>query len=72
MDCSLEDDLDGSNDQQDSEIELFVNNVVCTFALSCKLNLRKIAMEAANVIYKRDHAVRITLTSIDRHRSFSS
>lgn len=55
--CSVEDDLDASNDQQDSEIELFVNNVVCTFALSCKLNLRKIAMEAANVIYKRDHAM---------------
>jgi transcription initiation factor TFIID TATA-box-binding protein len=45
------------NNQQEPEIELFVNNVVCSFALGCKLNLRKIAMEAANVIYKRDHAV---------------
>jgi transcription initiation factor TFIID TATA-box-binding protein len=45
------------DNQQDPEIELFVNNVVCSFALGCKLNLRKIAMEAANVIYKRDHAV---------------
>lgn len=43
----------------DSEIELFVNNVVCSFALGCQLNLRKIAMEAANVIYRRDHAVRL-------------
>jgi TATA-box binding protein (TBP) (component of TFIID and TFIIIB) len=43
--------------QQDPEIELFVNNIVCTFALGCKLNLRKIAMEAANVIYKRGQAV---------------
>ncbi|CAF3747878.1 unnamed protein product [Adineta steineri] len=45
------------NNSQDQEIEIFVNNVVCTFALGCKLNLRKIAMEAANVIYKRDQAM---------------
>jgi transcription initiation factor TFIID TATA-box-binding protein len=45
------------DNQQDPEIELFVNNVVCSFALGCKLNLRKIAMEAANVIYKRENAV---------------
>ena len=47
------------HNEQDSEIELFVSNVVCSFALGCKLNLRKIALEAANVIYKRDHAVSI-------------
>ena len=41
----------------ESEIELFVNNVVCSFALGCQLNLRKIAMEAANVIYRRDQSV---------------
>lgn len=41
----------------DSEIELFVNNVVCSFALGCQLNLRKIAMEAANVIYRRDQSM---------------
>ncbi|CAF0984376.1 unnamed protein product [Rotaria sp. Silwood1] len=53
---SLGNDIDIERTQQDSEIELFVNNIVCSFALGCKLNLRKIAMEAANVIYKRDHA----------------
>ncbi|CAF3781369.1 unnamed protein product [Adineta steineri] len=50
-------DIDTQNNQQDPEIELFVNNIVCTFALGCKLNLRKIAMEAANVIYKRGNAM---------------
>ncbi|CAF0767608.1 unnamed protein product [Rotaria sordida] len=45
------------NNSQDQEIEIFVNNVVCSFALGCKLNLRKIAIEAANVIYKRDQAM---------------
>ena len=54
---SLDTDIDLDNDSQDPEIELFVNNVVCSFALSCKLNLRKIAMEGANVIYERAHAV---------------
>ncbi|CAF1334367.1 unnamed protein product [Rotaria sordida] len=53
----LGNDIDIDRNQHDSEIELFVNNVVCSFALGCKLNLRKIAMEAANVIYKRDHAM---------------
>lgn len=48
--------LDESN-CQDPEIELIVNNVVCSFALGCKLNLRKIAMEGANVIYRREHAM---------------
>ncbi|CAF2671085.1 unnamed protein product [Rotaria sp. Silwood2] len=45
------------NNSQDQEIEIFVNNVVGSFALGCKLNLRKIAMEASNVIYKRDQAM---------------
>ena len=46
-----------TDETDDSEIELSVNNVVCSFASGCQLNLRKIAMEAANVIYKRDQAV---------------
>lgn len=51
------DELKTSDDSNESEIELSVNNVVCSFASGCKLNLRKIAMEAANVIYKRDQAM---------------
>ncbi|CAF1231221.1 unnamed protein product [Adineta ricciae] len=46
-----------TNIPQDEEIEIFINNVVCTFALGCKLNLRKIAMEASNVIYKREQSM---------------
>jgi transcription initiation factor TFIID TATA-box-binding protein len=45
------------NNSQDQEIEIFINNVVCSFALCCKLDLRKIAKEAANVIYKREQAM---------------
>ena len=53
---------------EDSEIELFVNNVVCSFALGCQLNLRKIAMEAANVIYRRDQSVSSTVEFFRFHR----
>jgi TATA-box binding protein (TBP) (component of TFIID and TFIIIB) len=53
----LGNDIHLENNSQDPEIEIFVNNVVGSFALGCKLNLRKIAMEAANVIYKRDQAM---------------
>lgn len=45
------------NGPQDQEIEIFVNNVVCSFSLCCKLDLRKIAKQAANVIYKREQAM---------------
>jgi len=45
------------NNSQDQEIEIFVNNVVCSFSLCCKLDLRRIAKEAANVIYKREQAM---------------
>ncbi|UJR20742.1 hypothetical protein I4U23_023860 [Adineta vaga] len=54
---SITNDVDITNNSQEPEIELYVNNIVCSFALGCQLNLRKIAMEAANVIYKRGHAM---------------
>lgn len=47
------------NCSQDQELEIFVNNVVSSFALGCSLNLRKIATEGAHVIYKRDQSVKI-------------
>lgn len=45
------------NNSQDPEIEIFVNNVVSSFSLGCPLNLRKIALEGTNVIFKRDQAM---------------
>ena len=39
------------------EIEIAINNVVCSFAVRCHLNLRRVATEGANVIYKREHGV---------------
>lgn len=55
--CEENDDQSLMNGSQDQELEIFVNNVVCSFTLSCSLDLRRIAKEAANVIYKRDQAM---------------
>ena len=40
------------------EIEIAINNVVCSFAVRCHLNLRTIATNGINVIYKRENGVR--------------
>lgn len=42
----------------DVALDILITNVVCVFRTRCHLNLRKIALEGANVIYKRDVGVR--------------
>lgn len=39
------------------EVDIAVNNVVCSFSLQCHINLKNLAMEGANVIYKRENNV---------------
>nr|XP_023402399.1 TATA box-binding protein-like protein 1 [Loxodonta africana] len=41
----------------DVALDILITNVVCVFRTRCHLNLRKIALEGANVIYKRDVGV---------------
>ena len=43
--------------EQAPTINIVINNVVCTFATRCHLNLKKIATEGANVIYRRENGV---------------
>ncbi|KAK6489031.1 TATA box-binding protein-like protein 1 isoform X1 [Huso huso] len=38
----------------DVALDIIITNVVCVFRTRCHLNLRKIALEGSNVIYKRD------------------
>uniref|UniRef100_A0A8C0RTY4 TATA box-binding protein-like 1 n=1 Tax=Canis lupus familiaris TaxID=9615 RepID=A0A8C0RTY4_CANLF len=38
----------------DVALDILITNVACVFRTRCHLNLRKIALEGANVIYKRD------------------
>ena len=44
-------------EEEGPEINIDINNVVSSFSVRCHLNLKKIAMEGANVIYKRENGV---------------
>ena len=46
----------------DVALDILITNVVCVFRTRCHLNLRKIALEGANVIYKRDVGVSIRIS----------
>ncbi|XP_064269305.1 TATA box-binding protein-like 1 isoform X1 [Passer domesticus] len=48
----------------DVALDILITNVVCVFRTRCHLNLRKIALEGANVIYKRDVGVFINVFTI--------
>ena len=39
------------------EVDIAVNNVVSSFSVRCHLNLRRVALEGINVIYKRENNV---------------
>lgn len=47
--------MDSSNDEA---LDIIVTNVVATFRTRCHLNLRTIALEGSNVIYKPEVGVR--------------
>lgn len=47
--------MDSSNDEA---LDIIVTNVVATFRTRCHLNLRTIALEGTNVIYKPEAGVR--------------
>uniref|UniRef100_A0A8C5M2Y7 TATA box-binding protein-like 1 n=1 Tax=Leptobrachium leishanense TaxID=445787 RepID=A0A8C5M2Y7_9ANUR len=40
--------------ESDVALDILITNVVCVFRTRCHLNLRKIALEGVNVIYKRE------------------
>ncbi|CAH0392945.1 unnamed protein product [Bemisia tabaci] len=39
------------------EIDIVINNVVCSFSVRCHLNLRQIALNGCNVEYKREYGM---------------
>lgn len=39
------------------EIDIVINNVVCSFSVRCHLNLRQIALHGTNVEYRRENGV---------------
>lgn len=50
---ALQDQTNGTQ----TEINIEINNVVCSFSVRCHINLRQVAMKAFNVEYRRENAV---------------
>jgi hypothetical protein len=46
-----------SSEAEPPEIDIVINNVVCSFSVRCHLNLRQIALNGANVEYRRENGV---------------
>ncbi len=50
MDDARKDDL-----EPEPEIDIIINNVVCSFSVRCHLNLREIALNGINVEFRREN-----------------
>lgn len=48
--------VDASNEDA-PVLDIVINNVVCSFNVRCHLNLRQIALNGANVEYRRENGV---------------
>ncbi|XP_028129374.1 TATA box-binding protein-like 1 [Diabrotica virgifera virgifera] len=42
---------------EENEIDIVINNVVCSFSVRCHLNLREIALSGANVEYRKENGM---------------
>ena len=51
--------VNGETESGDSSpsVDIFINNVVCTFRVRCHLNLHRIGLEGHNVEYRREYGV---------------
>lgn len=43
--------------EEPPELDIVINNVVCSFSVRCHLNLRDIALMGSNVEYRRENGV---------------
>ena len=48
--------VDG-DDAASPSVDIFINNVVCTFSVRCHLNLHRIGLEGHNVEYRKEYGV---------------
>lgn len=48
---------DQEENDDTKEIDIYINNVVCSFSVRCHLNLRQIALHGCNVVYRRENGV---------------
>ncbi|XP_014248142.1 TATA box-binding protein-like protein 1 [Cimex lectularius] len=44
-------------EQEEPEIDIVINNVVCSFSVRCHLNLRQIALSGCHVEYRRENGM---------------
>jgi hypothetical protein len=43
------------------EVDIVINNVVCSFNVRCHLNLREIALKGLNVEYRKENGVSLII-----------
>lgn len=48
---------DPVHEQEPPELDIVINNVVCSFSVRCHLNLREIALKGSNVEYRRENGM---------------
>jgi len=48
---------DGNATDDEPELDIVINNVVCSFSVGCHLKLREIALQGANVEYRRENGM---------------
>ncbi|KAL4712968.1 hypothetical protein ACJJTC_012038 [Scirpophaga incertulas] len=46
-----------TEEEDTPEIDIMINNVVCSFSVKCHLNLRQIALNGVNVEFRRENAM---------------
>ena len=47
----------GVKDESQPEVDIVINNVVCSFSVRCHLNLKEIALNGSNVEYRRENGM---------------
>ncbi|XP_039280045.1 TATA box-binding protein-like 1 [Nilaparvata lugens] len=52
-----DEDCDRVAGDDEPEIDIVINNVVCSFSVRCHLNLRQIALNGVNVEYRRENGM---------------
>lgn len=52
-----EEDEDEEEEEASPEVDIVINNVVCSFSVRCHLNLKEIALNGSNVEYRRENGM---------------
>lgn len=53
----LEENSEEKQEEVEPEIDIVINNVVCSFSVRCHLNLREIALNGTNVEYRKENGM---------------